>query len=104
MTSSPLPKYKLTPISVSVRWVTAWTLSNVIAGSDSTSAIMRAVMWNVLAHEETFKKLRSELISANLSRPYPTFKEVNQLPYLDACINEAIRIHPAFCLPFERIV
>jgi len=65
---------------------------------------MRAVMYNVLAHPETLKKLRSELLSSKLSRPYPTWQEVNTLPYLDACINEAIRIHPAFCLPFERIV
>jgi len=65
---------------------------------------MRAVMWNVLAHEETHKKLLAEIRSANLSRPYPTWKEIIELPYLDACINEAIRIHPSFCLPLERIV
>lgn len=65
---------------------------------------MRAVMYNVLAHKDTHKKLRSTLLSAQLTRPYPTWKEVKDLPYLDACVNEAIRIHPAFCLPFERIV
>lgn len=33
-----------------------------------------------------------------------TWTESQDLPYLDACINEAFRIHPAPGLPFERVV
>jgi cytochrome P450 len=39
-----------------------------------------------------------------LSLPYPSWHEVRELPYLDACIMEALRLHPPFCLPFERVV
>lgn len=65
---------------------------------------MRVVMYNILAHPVTLQKLRSEFLSANLSRPYPTWKEVKDLQYLDACVNEAVRLHPPFCLPLERVV
>ncbi|KAL1962133.1 hypothetical protein VTN77DRAFT_537 [Rasamsonia byssochlamydoides] len=88
--------------------ITAWTFSNVIAGSDSTGVILRTVWYNLLAHPETLRRLYEELIETEkqngLTRPFPTWKEVRDLPYLDACINEAIRLHPPFCLPFERVV
>ncbi|KAI0015268.1 MpaD/MpaE fusion protein [Xylariomycetidae sp. FL0641] len=88
--------------------VTAWTFSNVIAGSDSTAVVMRTVWYNLLAHPSTLDRLRQELLEAErisgLSTPYPSWKEVEGLPYLDACILEAVRLHPPFCLPFERVV
>lgn len=33
-----------------------------------------------------------------------TFQQARELPYLDACIKEAGRIHPPFGLPLERVV
>ena len=48
--------------------------------------------------------MQHELNAADLSRPYPKWNEVRDLPYLDACVQEAVRIHPPFALPFERIV
>ncbi|MCJ1386381.1 hypothetical protein MMC17_009507 [Xylographa soralifera] len=86
------------------RAVTAWTFSNVIAGSDSVGTVMRTTLFNILAHPHTLEKLCNELNSANLSRPYPAYSEVRDLPYLEACVQEGIRMHPPFALPFERIV
>ncbi|KAL2827964.1 cytochrome P450 [Aspergillus cavernicola] len=88
--------------------VTAWTFSNVIAGSDSTAVVMRTVWYNLLLHPTTLHRLRDELLSADkangFTKPYPSWKDVCELPYLDACILEGLRVHPPFCLPFERIV
>ncbi|KAK0510977.1 hypothetical protein JMJ35_006529 [Cladonia borealis] len=88
--------------------VTAWTFSNVIAGSDSTAAILHCVWYNLLAHPVTLDRLHAELLAAEqaqaITRPFPKWSEVCDLPYLDACINEAVRLHPPFCLPFERVV
>lgn len=54
------------------------------------------------------KRLLDELLDAEkrgrLTRPFPRWKEVRELPYLDACINEGVRMHPPFCLPLERVV
>lgn len=53
-------------------------------------------------------RLYAELVEReqkhSLTRPFPKWDEVSELPYLDACINEAVRLHPPFCLPFERVV
>jgi cytochrome P450 len=90
------------------RSITAWTFSNVIAGSDSTAVVMRTVFYNLLAYPASLKKLHEEFITAehhhHLSRPYPKWSELRELPYLDACVNEAVRLHPPFCLPLEREV
>ncbi|RHZ48346.1 hypothetical protein CDV55_101309 [Aspergillus turcosus] len=85
-----------------------WTFSNVIAGSDSTTVVMRTTVYNILAHKETLDKVYQELREADrttgLTRPYPKWTEVKDLPYLDACVQEAIRLHPPFSLPLERVV
>lgn len=92
------------------RCVTAWTFSNVIAGSDSTAVVLRTVWHNLLSHPETLDRLREELRDAEakkpggFSKPFPSWRDIADLPYLDACINEAVRLHPPFCLPFERVV
>ncbi|CZT12180.1 related to cytochrome P450 CYP4/CYP19/CYP26 subfamilies [Rhynchosporium agropyri] len=83
---------------------TAWTFSNVIAGSDSVGSLMRTIMFCLLSYPNTLDRLYNELLSANLSRPFPGYKEVRNLPYLDACVQEGARIHPPFALPFERVV
>ncbi|KAM0804923.1 cytochrome P450 [Usnea florida] len=87
---------------------TAWTFSNVIAGSDSTAVVMRTVLYNLLSHSNSLDRLYTELLDVErekgLRRPYPKWNEVSELPYLDACVNEAIRLHPPFCLQLERIV
>lgn len=62
---------------------------------------------NLLSEPRTLAALRAELDEAQsrdqLSFPV-TWKESRELPYLDACIKEAGRIHPPFGLPLERIV
>ncbi|KAL8724679.1 MAG: hypothetical protein Q9166_007813 [cf. Caloplaca sp. 2 TL-2023] len=87
---------------------TAWTFSNIVAGSDSTGVVLKTTMYNLLAHPPTVQRLYEELLNAertqHLTRPFPTWAEVCDLPYLDACINEGVRLHPPFCLPFERVV
>ena len=82
----------------------AWTFSNVIAGSDSVGSLMRTTMFHLLAYPHTLEKLYSELRSSKVSHPFPTYSEVRNLPYLDACVQEGVRMHPPFALPFERVV
>lgn len=79
-----------------------------VAGSDSTGNTMRTIMYNLLTHPQTLHRLQDELFNlrrqGNLSQPFPAFKEVKDLPYLDACVWEALRLRPAFALPMERII
>lgn len=61
-------------------------------------------MVNLLSYPHNLQKLYDEFRSADLSRPFPKYSEVRDLPYLDACVQEGVRMHPPFALPFERVV
>ncbi|KAK6079051.1 cytochrome p450 [Seiridium cupressi] len=82
---------------------TAWTFSNVTAGSDSVGTVIRTCLYHLLANPATLETLKSELEVAKPSTPFPRLAEVRDLPYLDACVQEAARLHPPFALPFERV-
>lgn len=79
-----------------------------MAGSDSTANFMRTIMYNLLLHPGTMTHLNNEFLEAEhrnaLSRSCPPWEEIRDLPYLDACVMEALLLHPPFCLPFERVV
>lgn len=87
--------------------LTAWTTSNIAAGSDTTAIYLRTIFYNLLRHPRTLARLRAELDLAasenRLSQPV-TWKETRNLDYLDAVIKESGRIHPPFGLPLERVV
>ena len=88
--------------------LTAWTTSNVLAGSDTTAILLRTVFYNLLKHPETLRQLQYEIQQlvdkGGLSTPAVAWSDAKDLPYLDACIKEAGRLHPPFGLQLERIV
>ncbi|OSS44053.1 hypothetical protein B5807_11148 [Epicoccum nigrum] len=87
--------------------VAAWAGSNITAGSDTTGIYLRTLFHELLTHSESRDKLRRELDTAALQgslSTLATWGETSKLPYLDACIKEAGRLHPPFALPYERVV
>ncbi|KAL8766518.1 MAG: hypothetical protein Q9209_006734 [Squamulea sp. 1 TL-2023] len=88
--------------------LTAWTTSNVLAGSDTTAILLRTILYNLLRHPTSLQQLQSELQQAaetgKLSNDVVAWSEAIDLPFLDACIKEAGRLHPPFGLQLERIV
>lgn len=89
------------------RALTAWTTSNITAGSDTTAMLLRTIFYNLLQHPSDLHRLLSELDEADRQNPLSslvTWKETRGLEFLDACIKEAGRIHPPFGLPLERVV
>lgn len=83
-------------------------LSNIIAGSDTTAISLSGVLANLTLHPHVMIKLRSELDQATkegkMTPDHITFKESQNLPYLQACIKEALRIWAAVGLPLWRVV
>ncbi|KAJ4005613.1 hypothetical protein NW752_002448 [Fusarium irregulare] len=77
--------------------------SNMVAGSDTTAISLSAVLYYLLKNPACLDKLRTEIDEAELSKS-PTFKESQQMVYLQAVIKEALRMHPATGLPLERVV
>lgn len=79
---------------------------NITAGSDTTAIALTTAIAYLSMYPNTLMALRTELDAATavgeLSEP-ATFKEAQRLPYLQAVIMEALRIHPAVGAPLTRV-
>ena len=91
--------------------VLTMAVSMAFAGSETTAISLAAVFYYLLKNPRCYQKLMQELDGALESgtieaRPsgITTWAESQKLPYLDACIKEAFRLHPAAGLIIERIV
>lgn len=95
------------PDTVDDAQVFSYTVSNMNAGSDTTAISLRAILYYTLKHPRVLKKLQQELNEAfefgRISNPV-SWKQSQDLPYLDAVIKEALRLHPAVGLMLERTV
>lgn len=74
-----------------------------MAGSDTTAITLRAAFYYILKQPRIVKALQSELDAARLTLPI-SYKATQSLPYLNAIILEACRIHPGVGLMLERTV
>ena len=91
--------------------VLASCTSMIFAGSETTAISLSAVFNNLLKNPRVYKKLMAELdeatktgiISDKLNNKV-SWSETQKLPYLDACIQESLRVHPAAGLILERVV
>lgn len=82
-------------------------LSNITAGSDTTSSTLSGLLYLLLSHPRVLMKLKKEVHEADATgglSERPTFKECQQMPYLDAVLKESLRLHSAVGLPLWRIV
>ncbi|KAH7040239.1 benzoate 4-monooxygenase [Microdochium trichocladiopsis] len=75
--------------------LTAEALTQLIAGSDTTSNSSCALLYHVARTPGVLEKLRKELDAAAPSRDQivPDFEAIRNLPYLEAVINETLRHH-----------
>jgi cytochrome P450 len=88
--------------------VLSGTLSNILAGSDTTAASTSAVLYYLIRNPEALQKLREEIRDfeerGQCGNPRVSFKESQAMPYLQAVFKESLRLHPATGLPLWRIV
>lgn len=80
-------------------------LTQLIAGSDTVSNSLCAIVWWIAKHPTVKKKLVEELDehidSEDTATSYHTAKD---LPYLHACINETLRIHSTSSIGLPRFL
>lgn len=84
--------------------LTAEALTQLIAGSDTTSNTSCALLFWCLKTPGVVAKLQKELDAALPTDEVPTFSQVRDLPYLDAVIKETMRIHSTSSLGLPRVV
>jgi cytochrome P450 len=67
----------------------------VFAGTDTTSNTLTYLFWELTRHNSWQARLQAELQNVKLENRVVAFKEVANLPVLDAVVNESLRVHPA---------
>ncbi|KAK1141913.1 hypothetical protein N8T08_008426 [Aspergillus melleus] len=77
-------------------------------GSDTTSIALTGIQYHILRDDSVLDVLRREIDRATndgeLSLPRVSYDEAVKLPYLGACVKEAMRIHPSVGLTLPRNV
>ncbi|GAW16695.1 hypothetical protein ANO14919_061320 [Xylariales sp. No.14919] len=74
------------------------------AGTETTTAAMTATVFLLYTHPKILAKLREEVESAAPGNAVITNEIASKLPYLRACIEEALRVRPASTFGLPRIV
>jgi cytochrome P450 len=83
--------------------VIGYMILNILGGADTLAICTKATFYHLLKSPSAKAKLVQELLSANLP-PTASYQSLEQLPYLDACIKEGLRIHPVVGHILERVV
>jgi cytochrome P450 len=75
----------------------------VIAGSGPTAPALAATLYHMALRPDLVEKLHKELRSANFAVGETTHSHLAKLKFLDALINEALRLHPPIRSGPERM-
>lgn len=90
--------------------------TNVVVGADATSVALRACIYFLCRHPHTLSRLRDELDNVtrnggandeDSSSPMTEFipwATARKIPFLNAVINETLRLHPPGSVLSERVV
>lgn len=81
--------------------------SNIFAGSDTTATTLRSVIYNLCKNPKCYATAVEEVDAMDrrgeLSDPI-TYDQAQKMEYIQACIKEALRIHPVVGQLLERVV
>ncbi|KAK3352199.1 cytochrome P450 [Lasiosphaeria hispida] len=81
----------------------------IFAGSDSTASTMQSFFWHILDSTPSYAKIITEIEAAVTDGTVPpagniSWTEAQNLPYIQACLKEAMRVRPAVGLNITRLV
>lgn len=66
----------------------------IIGGSETTATLLSGVTYLLLRNPNTYQLLKDEVRSSFDTAENINLTSVNKLPYMLACIEEALRIYP----------
>jgi cytochrome P450 len=85
--------------------VVNYLFGNLVAGSDTTGTSLAVIIYHLYRDPHILEKLRAELEAAGWNGNIPvTYRDGVRLPFLDAVVQEGLRIHPPIGLALERVV
>lgn len=75
-----------------------------VAGSETTASTMSAIMYHMLADPDLLSRLKAELETAMPDpNQFPDASKLDGLPFLNAVIEEAIRLYPGATHRQDRV-
>ncbi|KIM92616.1 hypothetical protein OIDMADRAFT_46617 [Oidiodendron maius Zn] len=98
---------KMKPEEMNDQAVISMVSTNIFAGSDTTAASLRAIIYYLLKTPECMQKLIDEiedLKQKDSVSSIVTLKQAQEMPYLQACIHESMRMFPVSGLALPRVV
>lgn len=104
-----LKQHEENPEKVTMYHVVAMGLANINAGSDTTAISLAAIMYYLIRSPNVLDRLRTE-VDENLpdhdflQGQALSFRQTRDMPYLQAVMKEALRMHSATGLPLWREV
>lgn len=75
----------------------------VVAGSDTTAASLTCLFFQLAQNPSVLQKLQEELDAYFTQNKEPSAASLSKLDYLNACINESLRLHPPVPSGVQRI-
>lgn len=75
-----------------------------IAGTETTATLLSGLTYMLLKHPTYMKKLVAEIRETFPTRESITLQKLASLEYLNACIEEALRVYPPVAVGAPRIV
>jgi cytochrome P450 len=96
---------KLHPDVVDDIQIVSYLMFNMIAGGDTTARTIRAVFYHVLKDLRVWSRLEKDVVATGFADKVPVpFKDAHNIPYLDAVVRKAMRMHSAVGMILERYV
>jgi hypothetical protein len=75
-----------------------------LASSDTTAATLSFIAYEFCKNLDVQAKLREVIDAAANGKDHLDVQDVQNIPYLDGVINEALRLHPAVCCTPSNIL
>ncbi|KAF6229049.1 hypothetical protein HO133_007163 [Letharia lupina] len=82
--------------------VLSMATTNISAGSDTTAISTRPVIFHLLKNPELVEDIDTQTKEVKLTKPI-TLEQTNHMPYLQACLYEGLRLHPAVGMSLPRV-
>ncbi|KAJ7626867.1 benzoate para-hydroxylase [Roridomyces roridus] len=82
----------------------AETVTLLTAGSDTTASSTSALIYLVATHRQVYRKLLGELMSAVDGEAVPSAAQVKDCIYLQAVVNEGLRVYSTVSTGLPRVV
>ncbi|KAK0751851.1 benzoate 4-monooxygenase cytochrome P450 [Schizothecium vesticola] len=76
----------------------------IAAGNETVSTALQAFVYFMIRHPDAWARCRAEVDAAGLSSGVVNFADAQRLPFLQACIKEALRIFGPASMGLPRVV